>query len=226
MEEIYMRRHSVRAYTTEPIGAGTAAALRALIDDINRDERLRFALITDEPGAFGTSLMARYGSFRNVRNYFALSSADGADSEVELGRQGERLVLEATALGLQTCWVGLTYNRAMVCQGTENPRMKLRAVIAVGHGVDQGRQRRLRPAAKLVRGGDEALKAAPEWFRRGIEAVRYAPSALNQQAYRFRWAGGDRVEASRGLGFYTRIDLGIALCHFALGAANPSLILI
>jgi hypothetical protein len=59
----------------------------------------------------------------------------------------------------------------------------------------------------------------PDWFRRGMEAVLLAPTAVNQQKFTFSLEG-NRVIAKAGLGFYTKIDLGIAKYHFEVGAGR------
>jgi uncharacterized protein YfiM (DUF2279 family) len=50
-----------------------------------------------------------------------------------------------------------------------------------------------------------------------MEAAQLAPTAINQQKFRFE-LNGDAVKASAGFGFYTKVDLGIAKCHFEAGA--------
>lgn len=57
------------------------------------------------------------------------------------------------------------------------------------------------------------MENAPSWFLRGMEGVQLAPSAINQQKYRFTLKDGV-PQASKGIGFYTAMDLGIAKYHF------------
>ena len=40
---------------------------------------------------------------------------------------------------------------------------------------------------------------------------------MNQQKFTFT-LDGNKVTAKAGMGFYSKIDLGIAKCHFELGA--------
>lgn len=54
------------------------------------------------------------------------------------GYYGEKLVLKAQQLGLNSCWVGLTYNKFKIpC--IINKAKSLRLVIALGYGETQGR---------------------------------------------------------------------------------------
>ena len=62
---------------------------------------------------------------------------------------------------------------------------------------------------------------SPEWYRRGVEAALLAPTAMNQQKFRFA-LDGDRVKAKAGIGFYSKVDLGIAKYHFEAGSGRGS----
>ena len=61
----------------------------------------------------------------------------------------------------------------------------------------------------------------PDWFRAGAEAALLAPTAMNQQKFLFV-LDGNKVSAKAGFGFYTKIDLGIAKCHFEIGAGTDN----
>ena len=54
-----------------------------------------------------------------------------------------------------------------------------------------------------------------------MEAALLAPTAVNQQKFFFSIDNG-RVSARAGRGFYSKIDLGIAKCHFELGAGKEN----
>ena len=66
--------------------------------------------------------------------------------------------------------------------------------------------------------------AYPEWFVRGVEAALLAPTAVNQQKFVFILHDGNRVEAKArfALSSYTKTDLGIAKCHFEVGAGKEN----
>lgn len=199
-------RHSVRSYTTRPIEADKAAALRDLLSRIDRARGLHFQLQTDEPGGF-SGMMAKYGSFADVRNYVVLAGPEGMDREV--GYYGEMVVLTAQALGLRTCWVALTYNKRKAVFDLL-PGEKLYVVLALGYGDGDGKPHKNRPVSDVA-----DLTDAPAWFRKGIEAVMLAPTAINQQKFRFA-LDGDRVISLPGSGILTEMDMGIAQYHFDL----------
>lgn len=206
-------RHSVRQYLKKPLGAEILAVLREEIENCNRESGLHIQLVTDEPKAF-QSFMARYGKFDGVENYFALIGKQDADLEEKCGYYGERLVLKAQQLGLNTCWAAMTY-RKVKSSFQAGPGEKLCVVISLGYGKTQGVPHTSKPfdAAATVHG------AAPDWFRRGVETALLAPTAMNQQKFHFS-LNGNQVSAKAGMGFYSKIDLGIVKYHFEIGAGK------
>lgn len=210
---IIRERHSVRSYTNVPLSSGEIMQLNEAIAAYNSAGGLHLQLVTDEPDAFGKSIMARYGKFENVRNYVCMIGPKGDDTEERIGYYGEAFVLLAQELGLNTCWVGMTFSKGMI-PAEIGEGEKLYAVIAVGHGATQGSTHRIKSPEQICRD----IEAAPEWFRRGIDCALLAPTAVNQQKFHFKWLGENRVSASTSWGFYTKIDLGIAKLHFELGS--------
>jgi len=213
--EAIQARHSVRQYLSKPINPDELAALRAEVDACNQDSGLHIQLVTDEPKAFEGS-MARYGKFSGVTNYFALVGRAGPDLQERCGYWGERLVLKAQMMGLNTCWVALTYSKIKSAY-VLNDGEKLSVVIALGHGSNQGVPHK----SKTM---DEVVKVdgpIPDWFKAGMEAVLLAPTAVNQQKFLFTLENG-KVLAQAGHAFYAKMDLGIAKYHFEVGAGKEN----
>ena len=129
-------RHSVRSYEEKSIEAGTVEKLRSFIKECNKESGLHMQLVLDEPHAF-EGFMAHYGKFSGVRNYIALIGRKGNDLEEKCGYYGEKVVLYAQTLGLNTCWVGLTYSKVKSALQID-PEEKLCLVIAIGYGQTQG----------------------------------------------------------------------------------------
>lgn len=209
--EAVRARHSVRQYLDKPIGDETRAQLSALVDECNAESGLRIQLCFDEPRAFD-SMMARYGKFTGVRNYIALVGPKGPQLEEKCGYHGQRVVLLAQQLGLNTCWVAATYSKGKSA-ATIEPGDKLLMVISLGYGENQGRPHKSRPLAEVCR----AAEPMPGWFAAGMEAALLAPTATNQQKFLFTQEG-DTVFAEATGGFYSKTDLGIAKLHFEIGA--------
>lgn len=214
LKEAIAARHSVRQYTDQPIEPETIAQLQAAIAQANAAAGLHMQLVVDEPEAFATG-MAKYGKFSGVRNYVALVCRKGLDEA--LGYHGERLVLLAQTLGLNSCWVGLTFKkqpgRYTIAEGEQ-----MHGVIALGHGANQGVQHPLKPIEHFC----EVQGPMPEWFRCGMEAAVLAPTAMNMQKFEFELLADGRTVAARTrfalVNAYIKIDLGIVKCHFELGA--------
>ena len=59
----------------------------------------------------------------------------------------------------------------------------------------------------------------PEWFKAGVEAALLAPTAMNQQKFKLTYADG-KVTAKAGLGFYSKVDLGIVKYHFEVASGK------
>lgn len=216
-------RHSVRSFTDRPIEEGAVAQLQAEADALNERLGLSIQLCLDNPEAFDGRL-AHYGSFRNVRNHIALVGPTRPGLDEACGYAGERLVLLAQELGLNTCWVALTYSKkasaARVAAGE-----KFVCCIALGYGEKAGVAHKVKPIEKLGRtaAGSE-LATAPAWFAAGLEAAQLAPTAVNQQRFRFELAADEHAVRTRVLPAVScgHIDLGIAKLHFELGANSVS----
>jgi len=211
--EAIKSRHSVRSYTDKKIEGETLTQLRQTVDECNQKSGLSIQLCLNEPNAF-TGMMARYGKFQNVKNYIALIGKKDNSLEEKCGYYGETIVLKAQQLGLNTCWVAMTYSKGKSA-AVVKPGEKLVIVIALGYGEATGVQHKLKAIEEL----SSVNSAAPEWFRAGVEAAQLAPTAMNQQKFRFE-LDGNLVKASAGSGFYTKVDLGIAKYHFEIGAGE------
>lgn len=215
MTEAMKARHSVRQYEARPIDAEAVSALRAEIDACNRESGLHIQLVLNEPKAFD-GFMAHYGKFSGVTNYIAMIGPKGPDLDEKCGYFGERLVLKAQALGLNTCWVAMTYSKIKTAF-TVNSGEKLCVVIALGYGTTQG----VAHKSKAITEASKVEGTMPDWFKSGVEAALLAPTAMNQQKFLFTLDGG-KVSANPGRGFYTKLDLGIVKYHFELGAGKDS----
>ena len=110
LQEAIGARHSVRAYKELPLAEDVVKVLEEQIALLNREGNLHIQLILNESKAFqGT--MAKYGKFRNVGNYIVMAGKKSDDLDERVGYYGEHLVLLAQTLGLNTCWVGLSYSK-------------------------------------------------------------------------------------------------------------------
>lgn len=206
-------RHSVRRYKNQPINAETISALQSEIDACNKESGLHIQLVTSEPKAFD-GFMAHYGKFSGVTNYIAIIGKKDPALDEKCGYFGERLVLKAQELSLNTCWVAMTYSKIKTAF-TVGQGEKLCVVIALGYGETQGIPH------KSISEVSKSEGTMPDWFKSGMEAALLAPTAMNQQKFLFTLNGG-KVSAKAGMGFYTKLDLGIVKYHFEIGAGKEN----
>lgn len=209
--EAIKSRHSVRSFTDKRIEEETEIALHQAIHDCNKKSGLHIRLCLNEENAFSGRL-AHYGKFENCKNYIVLAGKDGTDEQY--GYYGEQIVLLAQTLGLNTCWVAMTYSKSKIPCVLEE-REKIRLVIALGYGKTQGVQHKSKDMAQLCK----VEGVMPEWFKAGMELAMLAPTAVNQQKFLIA-LDGNTVTAKTlpSIIGNTKIDLGIVKCHFEIGA--------
>ena len=125
-------------------------------------------------------------------------------------------------MGLNSCGVGLTFKKnpdvLRIADGE-----KLRCVISLGYGETEGAAHKIKTAEQVSNVSD----LTPDWFRQGVEAALLAPTAVNQQKFFFEYVPASdgqsaKVRAKRSFSIvgFTQIDLGIAKCHFEIGAGE------
>ncbi len=222
LSEAIRTRHSVRKYRPEPIDGAVLDALRQQIAAANEDGRLHIQLVTDEPKAFAGRMS--YGKFSGVRNYLVMTGEKCDDFDERVGYYGERLVLFAQALGLNSCWAGLTYTKIPGTYSLGKDE-KVACYIALGYGETQGVQHKSKSVGEV----SNASEDTPEWFDRGVQAALLAPTAVNQQKFFIEYLGTSgeglpKVSIRKGVSLfgYTRMDMGIAKLHFEIGAGTEN----
>ena len=163
-----------------------------------------------------------------------IGNMNSASVQEEVGYTGEGVILEATELGLNTCWVAGFFKPKRVASLVEiKNNERVLAVTPVGYerrfeSLEEklmtgfGRTHRRLPVSKLLnRLGQGEL---PEWIRASIQAARLAPSAVNRQPWGFDVGddcitvyvrtGGPEFNVSK------RLDCGIAMLHIEVAALN------
>ncbi len=215
--EAMKARHSVRSYTDQPISQELIQKLNSEIKACNREGNLHIQLVTNEKKAFD-GLMAHYGKFSGVQNYIALVGKKNSDLDEKLGYYGERIVLLAQSLGLNTCWVAMTVSKSIVKKNIEVKfDEKLRIIISLGYGSTQGAEHKSKEISKFCTMNQQN----PQWFIDGVKAAMLAPTAMNQQKFYFD-LDGSKVSAKSLGKFYSKIDLGIVKYHFEIGAGKEN----
>lgn len=212
IEEAARQRHAVRQYLSKPLTEEQVSALQAKIAEVNAQGNLHIQLITNDKKVFD-GRMAHYGKFSGVENVIALVGKKQPNDDQRIGYYGAQVMLLAQQLGLNTCWVVMTY------QKSENIAVekgeKLFGVLSLGYGASQGVPHKNKHVEVLA----PQYAEAPAWFRRGVEFAMLAPTASNQQKFTLTYEG-NRVSLKRGIGFYAAQDEGIVRYFFELGATQ------
>ena len=215
IKEAIKNRHSVRQYRDIPLEDSLVTRLKETIEECNQESGLKIQLVLDDPECFD-AFLAHTMKFQNVRNYLVIAGEKGMpDLEEKGGYFGQRIVLEAQRMGLNTCWVGGTYKKGK-CKAVLSPDEKILCVIAVGYGANEGKKHRSKPLDKVCGVKKEEM---PAWFRDGMKAALMAPTALNQQKF-FVTLKGDRAVIRAGKGPMAKIDLGIVRYNFEAASGH------
>lgn len=215
IQEAIQNRHSVRQYKDQPIEGILASRLKEIINGCNRESGLNMQLVLDEPECFDTFL-AHYGKFQNAKNYIAIVGKKNLpDLEERGGYYGQRIVLEAQMMGLNTCWVAGTYKKGK-CKAAFGSDERIVCVIAIGYGINQGTKHKSKPIDKVCSVREEDM---PGWFQSGVAAALMAPTALNQQKFHVALEGDEAVIAA-GKDPLVKIDLGIVKYNFEAASGH------
>ena len=179
IQEAIEARHSVRAYRDQPLTEEIIKLLESKIDELNREGQLHIQLIRNEPKAFQETI-AKYGKFRGVNNYIVMAGKKSDDLDERIGYYGEQVVLYVQTLGLNTCWVGLSYSKVPGTYVLDEGE-KIACYIAIGYGETQGVGHKIKTVEQVSNASD----ITPSWFKKGVEEALLAPTAVNQQKFSF-----------------------------------------
>lgn len=208
-------RHSVRQYTGAPIEEEKAAKLNEIIEEANRESGLHMQLILNDSGCF-SGFLAHYGEFKNALNYIAMVGDKSlTDLEEKAGYFGQKIVLFAQQIGLNTCWVAGTYKKGR-CKAQIGKNEKLVCVIAVGYGENQGKEHKSKPMEKLCK---VPASEMPAWFAEGVEAALKAPTAINQQKFVISLEDGEALITAKSA-VLAKVDLGIVKYNFEAASGH------
>ena len=221
--DIIRARHSVRRYLDKPIEAEKIAEIQQLIDECNQESGLHIQLVINEPLAFSTGVF-KYGRFSGVKNYLALVAPKKGEWKERVGYYGQKIVLLMQTMGLNTCWVALTYRNVKDAYELRDGE-ELKLVVSCGYGENAGtahpQKKSLSDLSKDARSQQGEL---PQWFQCGMEAAMLAPTALNQQKYLITLHDNNMVSAKARFDLFGNAgyDLGIVKCNFEIGAGKEN----
>ena len=211
LQEAMKARHMVRKYTDKAIPADIAAKLNERVKQDNEQYGLSIKLMINDgsavPGVIKLILA------KGVNKFFIMAGPKGADER--LGYCGADLMLYAQTLGLNTWWVGGTYNRKGAAEKSEGATPV--GIIAVGYGQTQGVPHKTKTADAV----SSYVGDVPDWFKEGVDAALLAQTALAKQAFILKGEGGT-VHIDCDNGIFSGVDTGLVKYHFELGAGKEN----
>ena len=234
--EIIRGRKSVRTFDGRPLSADDRQRLERYAQAISNPFGIPVRFVFLDAKAHGLSSPVLSGE-----TLYVAGKVDRVPrADVAFGYSFEQLVLYAWSLGIGTTWIGGTMKRELFerAAGLSEGEM-MPCVSPLGYPA---RKRSIKETLMRKGVGADARLPAERLFFDGawevglpaekqaaisdlIEMVRWAPSAVNKQPWRVIASGGnyhfyekrDKGYAGDKTGDLQKIDVGIALYHFALG---------
>lgn len=203
-------RHSVRNYEDKKIEADKVAKLEDLISACNREGNLHMQFLQDAGKTFGKLLNKAMG-LSSAPSAIACVGPNDDTLEERIGYYGERVVLAAQEMGLNTCWAGTFNAKNIAAEIRQGERLVI--VIAIGHGQNPGKPHKSKSMEDVIAAkGDK-----PYWFNFGVEMALLAPTAVNQQKFEIALNEDGTVTFTDKGGIFSKVDLGIVKYHFEVG---------
>lgn len=211
--EAIRARHSVRKYKADKIEPEKISILKDMIGKLNEEGNLHLQLKEDAGNTYN-KLLNRAMGLGSAPSVIACVGKDDETLEQRIGYYGQKLVLFAQKLGLNTCWAGTFNKKNIDADVKEGERLVIS--IAIGYGVEPGKPHKSKSESSV----SEAQGNVPEWFRKGVEMALLAPTAINQQKFSIRLEEDGKVTFVDKGGPFSKVDIGIVKCHFEIGSGR------
>jgi len=249
---IIRQRKSIRSYTDKPIEEEKKDALKKFLSanttgPFGTKSRFIFISATAQDKKSLKGLIT-YGMIKNPMGFIIGAVEKKHHNLEDFGYLMEKNILMATDLELGTCWLGGTFSTSRFAQKIALQKNEvLPAVTPVGYAVSKitaidsvirnasGADNR-KPWNSLFFKNDKPLSIEDAGhYDTPLEMVRLAPSANNFQPWRIIKESETnifhfyikRMPGLKQLSFMKsdlqRVDIGIAMCHFALAAEEKGL---
>lgn len=202
------KRKSCRDYTQQPLGEEKLEEIRRAIDGFD-------PLYPDVPLEYWFVTEAR-GLFKVRAPHYLIISGQGKEGELEnVGFLFQQLVLWLDAHNIGCVWLGSTKDIEQNLGGKD--------IIAIALGQTKGATHR--SEAEFKRKSISQITNAPDDVC--IQAIHLAPSGMNIQPWYLEKTGEQILLYKQSLTpplsmLYkkTEVDMGIALCHYALACKH------
>jgi nitroreductase len=240
MYQAIWARRSVRRYDEGPLEPATLARIEAAIGGVRplvAENAFAVEMRQQDASSDLVGILGAYGRLVSPPHLLVPHGHGARHVLVDLGYRSEQMVLQLTAMGLATCYVG-----ALTHQDAARQAFGLAQEAQVGAAIAFGREAEgwggraintlVRAAAgargkldvsEICFGADyEPVAGLPDDVRGLVDAARLAPSAVNAQPWRFVWEGGtlhlfvtrrNRRYGGGAAQAYRYFDGGICMAH-------------
>ena len=218
------QRVSTRRFAGGAVAESELDKLRGLVGAYNEESGLSMQLVVGDTAPFEGKQAS--GMFQGSSGYLALiGKASDAHRMEKEGYFGERFVLEATSMGIGTCWVASSFGREKSAASVgEGEILDLAIVFGIAEKKLSLKEKMIRKVlgknARTIADVAPDAEVSPEWFKAGVYAVMKAPSTKNSMPFLFAFNNGAAVAKAVGDHERVMVDLGIAKLHFEIGAGN------
>ena len=213
LKEAMKKRHMVRKYINKPISDDLINKINERISMNNKKFNLSMKLMVNNNK--GVSSIMKLIMAKGVNNFIILAGDNSANLDERLGYSGADIMLFAQTLGLNTWWVGGTFNRS-VSKYVDNK--KVTGIIAIGYGETQGVPHKSKMVEDVSKYNGTII---PSWFISGVDGALLAPTALNKQNFMII-GDGNKVKIECDNGIFTGSNVGLVKYHFELGAGKEN----
>ncbi|HBV68159.1 MAG TPA: nitroreductase [Clostridiales bacterium] len=238
--DLIKERKSTRTYDGRALEEVDLKKFNSYLDELNSETKIkaRFKIVSnlginkEESKKLGT-----YGFIQGANSYVIGIMDKDENYAFEFGYLFEKIVLFATDLGIQTCWLGGTFSRENFKEIAElNENEFIPIISPVGYKKDK--KRIFETTMRVAVGADKRKPWSELFFNKNmqplneeddnefklaLEMVRLGPSASNKQPWRIIKDEGMfhfflcRTKGYGAVGYDMQLnDIGIAKCHFDL----------
>ncbi len=254
LKKVIEIRRSNRGYSSKEVSKDTIAVVEKVLNETKSPfgESIRYKVISVIQDSQTPLKLGTYGIIKGAKHYMLSATELGPMKMESLGYQMEAAVLQATAMGIGTCWLGGTFNKGQFASaiGLKEKEM-LPIVIPFGYpaekdGLFGGLIRKVagsnqrKPWEELFFEGKLNLKEglgkpltkqSAGAYQEVLDMVQMGPSASNKQPWRIVKDGKQwHLVLSQTKGYASslgydiqRVDMGIAACHFEFAAQELGL---
>lgn len=213
LKEAMQKRHMVRKYIDKSLPDDLINRINERISMNNEKHKLSMKLMINNNK--GVNSIMKLIMAKGVNNFIILAGDNSENLDERLGYSGADIMLYAQTLGLNTWWVGGTFNRS-VSQYVENK--KVTGIIAIGYGESQGKPHKSKMVEDVSKYNGTVI---PSWFISGVDGALLAPTALNKQDFMII-GDGNKVKIECDNGIFTESNVGLIKYHFELGAGKEN----